>query len=135
MTSKLEDNWTLRFTSNGYYDEYHAKFLLPGDTRLKKISCSAGMEYIVYTSNESFVAEVLGYDLKDPTTTLEYLMPLEDATGSSASASSNFSYFLIAGLAVLSVTALMIWSKRMYTSRDLLRQLRLRDRLTNLLMV
>jgi len=34
LTSKLGDNWILRFTSNDYYSEYHAKFFLPGDTRM-----------------------------------------------------------------------------------------------------
>lgn len=117
LTSKQGDNWTLRFVSEGYYDEYHAKFLLPGETRLRKISCSAGMEYIVYTSNESFVAEIVGYDLRDPAATLEYQMPLEDAPGSNASASINFSYLLIAVLAVLGISAVTIWSGRMRVSR------------------
>jgi hypothetical protein len=117
LTSKYEENWTLRFASEGYYVEYHVKFLLPGETRLRKIICSAGLEYIVYTSNESFAAEIMGYDLLNPTAILEYQMPLEDAPGNNASDGTDFSFLLVALLAVLCIFTVAIWSRRMSIAR------------------
>lgn len=118
LTSKQGDNWTLRFASRGYYDEYHAKFLLPGDLKLRKISCSQSLEYTIYTSNESFVAEVLGYDIRDPAALLEYQMPLEvalkgNASTRNASTSGNFPFLLIAALAIIGISAIAFWSRLM----------------------
>lgn len=117
LTSKHGENWTLRFASEGYYDEYHVKFLLPGETRLRKIICSAGLEYIVYTSNDSFAAEIMGYDLWNPTNILEYQMPLEEAPGNNASSGADFSFLLVAVLAILCIFIVAIWSRRMSIAR------------------
>ena len=117
LTSKHGENWTLMFASEGYYDEYHVKFLLPGETRLRKIICSAGLEYIIYTSNESFAAEIMGYDLQNPTTILEYQMPLEEAPENNASTGADFSFLLVAVLAILCIFTVAIWSRRMSIAR------------------
>jgi len=119
MTSKYRDNWTLRFSSHGYYDEYHAKFFLPSMIRLRKINCSTGLEYIIYTFNDSLVAEIAGYDLRNPITTLEYQMPIDESSSNTASANSDFSFLPIIMLVVFGISIVAILSRRMIRLRSI----------------
>ena len=76
LTTKNSDLWTLRFNSQGYYDDYRVTFYLPSDMRLGKINVSNGLRYLLSASNESMVADVQGYEVSDPTIAIQYQQPL-----------------------------------------------------------
>ena len=76
LTSKSSDNWTVRFESEGGYNEYRIMLYLPANAKLRRIDHSLGLDYLVYAANESVIAEVHGYDLKDPVVNIEYILPL-----------------------------------------------------------
>ena len=119
LTSKKGDNWTLRLEAGGRYDEYHAKIFLPGSVKLRKITCSPGLEYFIYNSNDSFVAEVLGYDQQDPDILLDYQIPLVDIPQSSSPASSNPPYLqIIIVLAAAGISIAAILSRRMRPKQE-----------------
>jgi uncharacterized membrane protein len=107
LTSKRGDYWTLEFPANGYYNQYHTTFFLPGNLKLRMINCSTGLEYLVYASNNSFIADIQGYDLRDPMTFIEYTMSLEEPSNGSG---SNSIYLPIVLLVVISICAAIIVS-------------------------
>jgi uncharacterized membrane protein len=78
LTSKSRDNWTLSFESKGIYDEYQTMLYFPANAKLREIECSSGLDYLVYADNESFIAEIQGYDITDPSINIEYLLPLAE---------------------------------------------------------
>lgn len=78
LTSKSRDNWTLSFESEGKYDEYQIILYLPANAKLRGVECSSGLDYLVYADNESFIAEIQGYDITDPSINIEYLLPLAE---------------------------------------------------------
>jgi len=80
LTSKSRDNWTANFESLGSYDQYNILFFLPGNTKLKHVDCSSGLDYLVYAENESVIAEVQGYNVTDPAIKIEYFLPLAEAS-------------------------------------------------------
>jgi DNA-binding MarR family transcriptional regulator len=80
LTSKSRDNWTTSLQSVGSYDQYNILFYLPGNTKLKRVDCSLGLDYLVYAANESVIAEVQGYNVTDPAVNIEYLLPLPEAS-------------------------------------------------------
>jgi hypothetical protein len=53
LTRKYEDLWTLRFELSDRLNGYYAAFYLPGDEKLKGVSISDGLKYIISTRNES----------------------------------------------------------------------------------
>jgi uncharacterized membrane protein len=78
LTSKFRDNWTVSFESKGSYDEYQIIFYLPANAKLRRVDCSSGLDYLVYSDNESFIAEIQGYDITDPAVNIYYLLPLAE---------------------------------------------------------
>ncbi len=76
LTWKEGDEWSIRFATGAYYDEYHTTFYLPTDVKLVKIDGSEDLEYLVSASNDSFVVEFYGYEVESPTTTISYQQPL-----------------------------------------------------------
>jgi hypothetical protein len=84
LTSKSRDNWTVSFESWGGYDEYRIMLYLPANAKLRRIDRSLGLDYLVYAANESVIAEVQGYSLKDPVVKIEYILPLAKVPGAEA---------------------------------------------------
>lgn len=76
LTWKEGDEWSIRFATGAYYDEYHTTFYLPSDVKLVKVDGSEDLEYLVSASNDSFVVEFYGYKVESPTTTISYQQPL-----------------------------------------------------------
>jgi uncharacterized membrane protein len=108
LTWKNGDQWGIKFTTSGYYADYHTVFYLPGDVRLfpDKINCSEGLEYFVIASNESFVINVQGYDVGSPMTTIEYQQPLKETGDEGIGFRFGFGYLLL--VIALSVLALLL---------------------------
>jgi hypothetical protein len=84
LTSKQGENWTLAFTSWGYYNECHIIFHLPANLRLRKIDSSKGLDYLVSASNDSIAVDVQGYNVRNPSISMKYrqLIVIEDDTSS-----------------------------------------------------
>jgi len=76
LTWKEGDEWSIRFVTGAYYDEYHTTFYFPTDVKLVKIDGSEDLEYLVSASNDSFVVEFYGYEVERPITTISYQQPL-----------------------------------------------------------
>jgi uncharacterized membrane protein len=76
LTSKSGDEWEIRLPAEGVYDEYHATFYLSGDVQLSNITGTAGLDYLVSSSSDSFVVEFHGYDVTSPTAVVRYRQPL-----------------------------------------------------------
>ncbi len=79
LTWKKGDEWSIRFATEAYYDEYHTTFYLPADVKLVKIDGSEDLEYLISASNASFVVEFYGYEVERPTTAISYQQPLMSA--------------------------------------------------------
>ncbi len=76
LTWKEGDEWSIRFATGAYYDEYHTTFYFPTDVKLVKIDGSEDLEYLVSASNDSFVVEFYGYEVERPIATISYQQPL-----------------------------------------------------------
>lgn len=87
LTRKNGENWSLAFTSWGFYSQCSIVFHLPGDLRLGRINSSSGMNYMITASNESLLVSAQAYRVKDPTIAIEYLQPLGTEPLRDASAS------------------------------------------------
>jgi uncharacterized membrane protein len=108
LTSKEGDLWSLRFASNGYYDNYHVDFFLPSNIKVGKIESSDGLEYLLSASNESLQADVQGYDVHNPAVFVEYQQPLNVNNNSSINNASDksggniiFGSFYLLGIALI----------------------------------
>lgn len=78
LTSKSGDNWRVRFISEGSYDEYRIMFYLPANAKLSGVNCSLGLDYLVYASNRSVIAEVQGHDITNPAVNIDYILLLDE---------------------------------------------------------
>ena len=78
LTSKSGDSWNVSFRSEGRYDEYRVMFYLPVNAKLKGINCSSGLDYLVYASNKSVIAEVQGHDITNPAVNIDYVLLLAE---------------------------------------------------------
>ncbi len=76
LTTKYGDLWTMRFSSLGYYEDYHVAFYLPGFMKLGKINVTDGLNYLLSASNESLVVDVQGYEVQNPEVAVDYQQPL-----------------------------------------------------------
>lgn len=109
LTWKSGDEWEIRLPAEGVYGEYHVTFYLSGDIQLSNITGTAGLDYLVSSSSDSFVVEFHGYDVTSPTATVRYHQPLsggEVEAGSEASAlqqgeSSSVSILLAVSLIIV----------------------------------
>jgi len=80
LTAKSSQLWTLNLDAVGVFEDYRITFYLPGDMRLGQINASSGLQYHLSAFNDSLVADVQGYDVQDPSISIQYQQPL--ATGS-----------------------------------------------------
>jgi len=109
LTWKSGDEWEIGLPAEGVYGEYHVTFYLSGDIQLSNITGSAGLDYLVSTSSDSFVVEFHGYDVTSPTAAVRYRQPLsggEVEAGAEASAlqqeeSSSVPILLVVGLIIV----------------------------------
>ena len=114
LTTKNSDLWTLRFNSQGYYDDYRVTFYLPSDMRLGKINVSSGLRYLLSASNESLVADVQGYEVSDPIIAIQYQQPLAVNSGLTPAIppgdfySPNFIMLLVAAVLLAAGSVLAI---------------------------
>jgi len=76
LTRKNGENWSLVFAPWGFYREWRTVFHLPGDLRLGRINSSTGMNYMIFTSNESLLVETRAYHVRNPSIVIEYQQPL-----------------------------------------------------------
>lgn len=76
LTTKNSDIWTLGIDAQGLYENYRITFYLPGDMRLRQINASSGLEYHLLASNDSLVADVQGYEVRDPSISIQYQQSL-----------------------------------------------------------
>jgi len=77
LTSKQADDWTINFTTMGYYTECHIMIYLPEVTKLKTVSCSEGFDHFVYSSNESMIVDIQGFNIQDPVIVAKYRQDLQ----------------------------------------------------------
>jgi uncharacterized membrane protein len=128
LTSKQGENWSLMFSCDDFYSEYHVIFHLPNSSKLGRISSSKGLSYLVSTSNDSLIVESQGYRVYDPAISIEYRQPLEpegneheDITGNISSNGDssngdnnglNQAYLLLILLVALAIGSLIIFIVR-----------------------
>ncbi len=84
LTSKSGDNWKLSFKSEGSYDEYRIMFYLPVNAKLSGVNSSLGLDYLVYASNRSVIAEVQGHDITNPAVNIDYILLLDEVPAAEA---------------------------------------------------
>ena len=72
LTSKQADDWTINFSACGYYTECNVVMNLPETAKLRSVSYSEGFGHFVYSSNESIIVEIQGFNIEDPSIVLEY---------------------------------------------------------------
>ena len=96
LTSKQRENWSLMFSCDGFYNEYHVIFHLPNSSKLGRINSSKGLSYLVSTSNDSLIVESQGYRVNEPVISIEYRQHMEPEgneqegiTGNTGNISSN----------------------------------------------
>lgn len=128
LTSKQGENWSLMFSCDGFYKEYHVIFHLSNSSKLGRINSSKGLSYLVSTSNDSLIVESQGYRVYEPAISIEYRQPLEpegneheDITGNISSNGDssngeknglNQAYLLLILLATLAIGSLIIFIVR-----------------------
>ena len=112
LTDKSGDDWETTLPAHGNYSEYHSIFYLPASVRISKIDSSPGLDYLVSAANDSFQVDFHGYDVKSPTITMDYQLPLQGASAPKASNPSSFvPLAAILGLSLVSVS-LFFWIRR-----------------------
>ena len=118
LTDKSGDDWETTLPTQGNYSEYHSIFYLPASVRISKIDSSPGLDYLVSAANDSFQVDFHGYDVKGPTITMDYQLPLQGASAPSASNTSSLAPLAaLLGLSVVSVS-LFFWIRRRGASQS-----------------
>ena len=77
LTAKTSQVWTLNLDAKGLFEDYRITFYLPGDMRLGQINASLGLQYHLSAFNDSLVADVQGYEVQDPSISIQYQQPLD----------------------------------------------------------
>ena len=107
LTFKQGDTWRLMFQCPGFYAEYRVIFDLPADLGLGRINSSEGLKYVVSASNDSLTVISQGYDIRNPSITIEYQQSLaEEASLEDINGSSSNNFWLVGG-AILSLVLLI----------------------------
>lgn len=127
LTYKSGEDWEAKLPSSGNYSEYHSIFYLPASVKISKIDATPGLEYLVSATNDSFQVDLHGYDIRSPTITIDYQLPIVDSSTNTASnnttIASNSSYLMpasvLSGLALVSA-AIIIWRRRKADTLDTL---------------
>ena len=76
LTAKTSQVWTLNLDAEGLFEDYRITFYLPGDMRLGQINASLGLQYHLSAFNDSLVADVQGYEVQDPSISIQYQQTL-----------------------------------------------------------
>ncbi len=98
LTFKQGDTWRLMFQCPGFYAEYRVIFDLPADLGLGRINSSEGLKYVVSASNDSLTVISQGYDIRNPSITIEYQQSLaEEASLEDINGSSSNNFWLVGG--------------------------------------
>lgn len=112
LTDKSGDDWETNLPTEGNYSEYHSIFYLPASVKISKIDSTSGLDYLVSAANDSFQVDFHGYDVKSPTITIDYQIPLTGSTTPSiTNAGSLMPMGALLGL-VLASGLIVIWIKR-----------------------
>lgn len=112
LTDKSGDDWETKVPTQGNYSEYHSIFYLPASVKISKIDSTSGLDYLVSAANDSFQVDFHGYDVKSPTITMDYQIPLTGSTAPSiTNAGSIMPMGALLGL-VLASGLIVIWIKR-----------------------
>lgn len=112
LTDKSGDDWKTKLPTQGNYSEYHSIFYLPASVKISKIDSTSGLDYLVSAANDSFQVDFHGYDVKSPTITIDYQIPLTGSTTPSiTNAGSLMPMGTLLGL-VLASGLIVIWIKR-----------------------
>ncbi|MFB3766352.1 MAG: helix-turn-helix transcriptional regulator [Methanotrichaceae archaeon] len=122
LTYKSGEDWEAKLPSQGNYSEYHSIFYLPASVKISKIDATPGLEYLVSATNDSFQVDLHGYDVKSPTITIDYELPITDSGTPMASNNttvvSSGSYLMpvsaLFGLVAASV-AIVLWRRQKRT--------------------
>lgn len=112
LTDKSGDDWKTKLPTEGNYSEYHSIFYLPASVKISKIYSTSGLDYLVSAANDSFQVDFHGYDVKSPTITIDYQIPL---TGSTTPSITNAGSLMPTGAflgLVLASGLIVIWIKR-----------------------
>ena len=129
LTAKSSQLWTLNLDAVGVFEDYRITFYLPGDMRLGQINASSGLQYHLSAFNDSLVADVQGYEVQDPSISIQYQQPL--ATGPAPfsppavppglppgdpGTDINLLLFLVGGfvLAMGSALGVILWRRRFH---------------------
>ena len=125
LTAKSSQLWTLNLDAVGVFEDYRITFYLPGDMRLGQINASSGLQYHLSAFNDSLVADVQGYEVQDPSISIQYQQPL--ATGPAPfspqpfppgdpGADINLILFLVGAfvLAMGSALGVILWRRRFH---------------------
>lgn len=112
LTDKSGDDWKMKLPTQGNYSEYHSIFYLPASVKISKIDSTSGLDYLVSAANDSFQVDFHGYDVKSPTITIDYQIPLTGSTTPSiTNAGSLMPMGTLLGLVLVS-GLIVIWIKR-----------------------
>jgi hypothetical protein len=118
LTDKSGDDWESTLPTQGNYSEYHSIFYLPASVRISRIDSSPGLDYLLSAANDSFQVDFHGYDVKSPTITMDYQLPLQEASTPSASNNSILAPLAtLLGLSIVSAS-LFYWFKRRGASQS-----------------
>jgi hypothetical protein len=72
LIKKIGDIYSLEFPVEGYFDDYHAVFYIPGGFELIEVDCSQGLEFLSSSYNGSLVLDVHGFDQTNPSVVISY---------------------------------------------------------------
>ena len=112
LTDKSGNDWETTLPSQGNYSEFHSIFYLPASVRISKIDSSPGLDYLVSAANDSFQVDFHGYDVKSPTITMDYQLPLQEASASRAQNTGSLAPLAaVLGFSLLSIS-LFFWIRR-----------------------
>jgi uncharacterized membrane protein len=107
LTWKSGDEWEIRLPVEGVFGEYHVTFYLSGNVQLSNITGTAGLDYLVSSSSDSFAVEFHGYDVASPSAAVRYRQPLNggqveaEAQALQQEDSSSVPLILVGGLIIL----------------------------------
>lgn len=77
LTSKQADDWEISLSTIGYFSECHIMIYFPEIAKIKNVSYPEGFGHFVYSSNESMIVDIQGFDVEDPDIICEYQQGLQ----------------------------------------------------------
>lgn len=114
LTRKNGENWSLSFTSWGFYREWRTVFHLPGDLRLGSINSSSGVNYMIFASNESLLVEARAHHVRNPSIVIEYQQTLggEPREDMSVEETSQDLLMIVAFIVILAAVSAIVFVAR-----------------------